>query len=125
MKTMQAVFFALLLILPALALQRLGDVWDGWLVVGYVAVLTLLAYLACALDKRKAKRGAWRTPESTLHLLELFGGWAGSFVAQRMHRHKISKTSYQVVFWLIVFLYQVLAAAVVFRPSVFPLPPGT
>jgi len=77
-----------------------------------VIVLTVLGALmasasAAALfamwrDKRAAERGSWRWPESTLHLLELAGGWPGSLVGQRLLRHKTRKLSYQILFWLCV-----------------------
>jgi uncharacterized membrane protein YsdA (DUF1294 family) len=43
--------------------------------------------------------------EKTLHLCELAGGWLGAFVAQRKLYHKSRKSSYQVVFWLIVIIH--------------------
>lgn len=55
------------------------------------------------MDKRSAEKGEWRTPEWKLHSLELLGGFLGSFAAQRICRHKIKKTSYQITFWIIVF----------------------
>jgi len=61
------------------------------------------------IDKRKAESGEWRTPENTLHLFELLGGWPGAFLAQRLFRHKTEKVSYQVVFWLIVLAYEYAA----------------
>ena len=70
------------------------------------AAATLLAYRS---DKRRAESGAWRIPESTLHLAELLGGWPGAFLAQRRFRHKISKTSYQIIFWGIVALHEAFA----------------
>ena len=45
---------------------------------------------------------ARRTPENTLHLVAVFGGWPGALVAQDLFRHKSSKASFQVVFWLTV-----------------------
>ena len=47
--------------------------------------------------------------EAQLHLLELLGGWPGALLAQRRLRHKCSKRSYQIVFWLIVLAYQFAA----------------
>jgi uncharacterized membrane protein YsdA (DUF1294 family) len=48
-------------------------------------------------------------PESTLHLVDLIGGWPGGFVAQRYFRHKTSKGSFQFVFFLTVAIYQYVA----------------
>lgn len=109
MKILLFSVFSLALILPGAAFWRLAGVFDGWLVAGYAFLISLVGFIACWRDKTKAQRGAWRTPEATLHLIELAGGWAGSFAAQRGFRHKTSKASYQVMFWLIVFLHQLVA----------------
>ena len=37
-----------------------------------------------ALDKSAAKKGGQRTPENTLHLLSLGGGWPGAMYAQQL-----------------------------------------
>lgn len=63
---------------------------------------SVLSYLAYRHDKSAARAGAWRTPESTLHMLDLLGGWPGGLLAQRTFRHKSKKPSFQVVFWLVV-----------------------
>ncbi len=69
------------------------------------ALISGVTFIAYALDKRAAVRGARRTPERSLHLMELAGGWPGALLAQRTLRHKTRKTSYQVVFWAIVVLH--------------------
>lgn len=70
--------------------------------VGVYAVVSVIAFAAYALDKRAARLGRPRTPEATLHSIELLGGWPGALLAQRLIRHKNAKASYQIVFWLIV-----------------------
>ena len=60
--------------------------------------------MAYALDKSAAQQGAWRTRESTLHLLALCGGWPGALVAQQTLRHKSSKAEFRMVFWATVLL---------------------
>jgi uncharacterized membrane protein YsdA (DUF1294 family) len=57
-----------------------------------------------AVDKSAAKRGDWRTQESTLHFLSIAGGWPGAIVAQQKLRHKSKKQSFRVVFWVTVLL---------------------
>ena len=76
-----------------------------WIVAGAYAVMSVLSFLAYGWDKWSAKRGTWRTPEKTLHTLDLLGGWPGGYVASQLFRHKTQKMSYRVVFWLIVALH--------------------
>ena len=76
--------------------------WPLPVVYGVASLVTIVAY---ARDKAKAQGGVWRTPENTLHALELLGGWPGALVAQWTIFHKNRKLSYQVVFWLIVFAH--------------------
>lgn len=62
---------------------------------------TLIAY---RLDKMAAKRSHRRTPEKTLHLLALIGGWPGAIIGQKLFRHKSKKLSFQVTFWATIIL---------------------
>lgn len=71
------------------------------LVLLYLGESTL-TFILYAYDKSKAKRGAWRTPESTLHLFALAGGWPGAAIAQQALRHKSQKREFRFVFWLTV-----------------------
>jgi len=64
--------------------------------------MSLLAILVYGGDKSAAEKGHWRTPESTLHLIGLLGGWPGAMLAQQMFRHKSSKHEFQFMFWLTV-----------------------
>lgn len=80
------------------------------LIIGYLPKNLVLVYLGgstltfilYAYDKSKAKKGAWRTPEKTLHLLALAGGWPGAAIAQQTLRHKSQKKEFRSVFWLTV-----------------------
>lgn len=100
--------FVLLCLLPlggALKVWLVGQAWLPALAYG-------LASLVCAglywHDKRQAQAQGQRIPEKLLHLVELLGGWPGALVAQQLCRHKTRKLSYQVVFWLIVLVHQVV-----------------
>ncbi len=75
-----------------------------WISIVY-ASMSAVTFLVYVLDKGAARRGDQRTPESTLHVLELLGGWPGAFLAQQLIRHKNAKVSYQIVFWLIVAIH--------------------
>jgi uncharacterized membrane protein YsdA (DUF1294 family) len=67
----------------------------------YVAA-SVTAFIIYWLDKSAALDGRRRTPEDTLLVLGLFGGWPGALVAQRLLRHKSRKTSFQALFWTTV-----------------------
>lgn len=71
-------------------------------IAGMYLTLSLLTFIAYAIDKSAAKRGKWRTKESTLHLLALMGGWPGALFAQNLLRHKSVKASFRNIFWLTV-----------------------
>jgi uncharacterized membrane protein YsdA (DUF1294 family) len=77
--------------------------------MGRAKLVSVFGYVVYAAEKNRARRGDWRVPEQSLHLVELIGGWPGAFVAQRRLRHKCSKVSYQIVFWIIVWAHQFVA----------------
>src|SRR5207302_1450731 len=64
------------------------------IVIGCYAVVSLITFIAYAVDKRSAVRQRRRISEGTLHLLELLGGWPGALLAQTIVRHKRRKTWY-------------------------------
>jgi len=45
------------------------------LIFAVYVIASLLAFFMYAMDKSAAQRDAWRTSESTLHLISLVGGW--------------------------------------------------
>lgn len=54
----------------------------------YFIFVNMISYVVMGNDKRKAKRGAWRTRESTLWLLAVIGGAPGGWIAMQTYRHK-------------------------------------
>lgn len=59
-----------------------------------MGIVSLVAYWR---DKRAAERDSWRTPEATLHGIDLLGGIVGGLLAQRLLRHKTRKQEFVVV----------------------------
>lgn len=89
------------------AFQLFTETGFIWALVAY-PVASLVSFLQYWHDKSSAKSGRWRTPENTLHVVELAGGWPGALVAQQVFRHKTRKASFQLIFWLIVIAHQVV-----------------
>ena len=104
---MQVVVAAALIVAAGVLAYRSGILAQSVVVSLVASGVTFLVY---AFDKSAARKGARRTPESTLHLLSLIGGWPGAFAAQRILRHKSRKASFRFVFWLTVALNLVILA---------------
>jgi uncharacterized membrane protein YsdA (DUF1294 family) len=58
---------------------------------------SLVTFVAFARDKRAASRNQPRTPERTLHILELLGGFPGALLSMPMLRHKNRRPRYWLV----------------------------
>ncbi|WP_346838329.1 DUF1294 domain-containing protein [Microbulbifer sp. SAOS-129_SWC] len=99
-----AALFALALALAAV-LAYLPPALLFW--PAFTSVVCLVLY---ARDKYAAVKDRWRTPELTLHLWSLLGGWPGAALGQRLFNHKTSKRSFRVVFWCTVIANSALIA---------------
>jgi len=82
-------------------------VWQNSLALGVTTAFVINSLLTIAfyrVDKFLAQYKYWRIPETNLHLWELLCGWPGAIFAQQKYRHKRSKTSFKVIFWLCVII---------------------
>ena len=70
-----------------------------WVLVGLYFAASIIAFFMYWSDKSAARKGRWRTKESSLLLCGLIGGWPGGLIAQQLFRHKSSKTEFQIGFW--------------------------
>lgn len=96
-------YFAAAFMLLIVALPLLGFLnWKIWIFYAAINIVTWFFYM---FDKNAARKARQRTPENSLHLLSLIGGWPGALLAQRMFRHKSSKRSFQEVYWGTVLLH--------------------
>ncbi|MFT5702323.1 MAG: uncharacterized membrane protein YsdA (DUF1294 family)/cold shock CspA family protein [Desulforhopalus sp.] len=64
------------------------------------AIMSMVTILMYAKDKNAAQCDKWRTPENILHTLSLLGGWPGATLSQSFLRHKSSKLSFRVLYWV-------------------------
>lgn len=54
----------------------------------YLLIINALCFLLMLVDKRKAKRKAWRIPEATLMGTAAMGGSLGALMGMYTFRHK-------------------------------------
>lgn len=78
--------------------------------VGLYLAMSIVTFAAFALDKRKAKKDLWRTPEKTLLLLSLAFGWPGGMLAMKLVRHKTRTKKFTIGMPLIGGLHLVVWA---------------
>ena len=68
----------------------------------WLAFINLVTYGVYWLDKRRAEKVKRRVSEKELLLWAAAGGSPAAFLAMRRLRHKTKKTSFRVLYWLIV-----------------------
>jgi uncharacterized membrane protein YsdA (DUF1294 family)/cold shock CspA family protein len=110
-------FFA---VIYAMVVLRWG--FAPMVLVGYIG-LSVLTFLMYVFDKNAAVSKSWRTPEKTLHVLSLIGGWPGALLAQQLMRHKTSKDDFVAMFWFTVALN--ICGFVAWHAGVLPVPVPT
>ena len=73
-------------------------------IVIYFITINLIGFFIMWLDKRKAKKGAWRIPEKTLFIITALGGGIGTIAAMYTFHHKTQKIQFVIGFPLITIL---------------------
>ena len=58
------------------------------IIVFFLLIINLLAFLLYGIDKWKAKRARWRIPESVLLGMAAVGGSIGAWLGMRVWHHK-------------------------------------
>lgn len=84
-------------------------------VLVWLAVINLIAFALMGLDKRKARRDAWRIPEKTLFLAALLGGALGGTVGMHLFHHKTRHWYFRFGFPVLLILQLLLAGFLAYR----------
>ena len=82
----------------------------------YLVLLSFITFIAYGLDKRKAKKGKYRTKEKTLLFLSFLGGAFGGYPAMLIFRHKTKGEHwyFTVVNWLGLLIHIALMLCIIF-----------
>ena len=82
-----------------------------WLFViyaGLIVLVSLVAIITFAHDKKLAIKGAMRVKEKTLLLLAVLNGALGAFIGRIIAHHKTDKVYFSITIYLALFLQAVL-----------------
>jgi len=85
-------------ILRTIKYQPIVQEWFWW----YLLLANCVGFLIMGLDKYKAQKGYWRTPEKTLITIALLGGSLGTTCGMYFFRHKTKKTRFSAGFPVIL-----------------------
>ena len=80
----------------------------------YFAVISLVTAVITAVDKHKAKKGAFRISEATLFLMAVLGGAFAEYLTMRCIRHKTLHKRFMIglPFIMILQLVAVILSAI-------------
>ena len=75
-------------------------------VLCWLVVTNIIAFVAMYSDNERAKKGAWRIKEATLFMFAIIGGSLGANLGMQVFRHK-TKHWYFVVFMPLILLIHI------------------
>ena len=82
----------------------------------YLLFANFLGLFAMYLDKERAKKRAFRIPESTLFTISLIGGSIGSLFGMYLFRHKTRHWTFVIGMPVILFLQVISILLLYFSP---------
>lgn len=87
-----------------------------WQLLGlYLLAVNLAAFLLMGIDKRRAKKDAWRISEKALFLPAILGGALGGILGMRTFRHKTRHWYFRFGFPLLLLAQVALAGWLIWK----------
>ena len=80
----------------------------------YLLAINLFGFLLMGIDKHKARKQAWRIPESTLFSVAIIGGSLGSWLGMYTFRHKTQHKSFVIGMPVILTTHILIAIVLIF-----------
>ncbi len=77
-------------------------------IVGYLAIISVIAFFMTYYDKRAARKGRRRISEKRLLITSFIGGALFSFIAMLIFRHKTNHIKFMLLLPLFILLHIIL-----------------
>ena len=90
-------------------------------IVLYLAIINLTGFMIMGIDKRKARKRAWRIPESTLFVIALVGGSLVTTVGMHFFHHKTRHWYFLYGMPAILFLQIAIIVILIYSPIQFAI----
>ncbi|MCM1087720.1 MAG: DUF1294 domain-containing protein [Muribaculaceae bacterium] len=90
-------------------------------IILYLVIINFIGFAIMGIDKRKARKRAWRIPESTLFIIALIGGSLGSLIGMHLFHHKTRHWYFLYGIPAILFLQIAAVLILVYSPIQFSI----
>lgn len=81
-------------------------------IIAYLAVINLFAFILFGADKLKAKAHKWRVSEKALFLSSILGGSVGALLGMLFFRHKTKHWYFRFGLPLILIVHIIICAVI-------------
>ena len=88
-------------------------------IVLYLTIVNLAGFFIMGIDKLRARKRAFRTPESTLFVIALMGGSLGTTIGMHLFHHKTRHWYFLYGMPAILFLQIAIVALLIYSPIQF------
>ena len=84
------------------------------IVISYLLIINLIAFVLYGIDKKRAIRNEYRIRERTLLWLARLGGGIGSWLGLKLFRHKTKHTKFRIVvpLWIVIWIVAIVLAVI-------------
>ena len=84
------------------------------IVVSYIIIINLLAFVLYGIDKKRSIRNEFRIRESVLLWIARLGGAFGSWLGIKLFRHKTKHTKFRIVvpLWMVIWMVAIVLAVI-------------
>ncbi len=90
-------------------------------IVLYLVIINLTGFMMMGIDKRKARKRAWRIPEATLFVIALVGGSLGTTIGMHVFHHKTRHWYFLYGMPAILFLQIAIVVILIYSPIQFAI----
>lgn len=90
-------------------------------IASYLIIINLIGFAIMGIDKLKARKRAWRIPESTLFVVALIGGSLGTTIAMHLFRHKTRHWYFLYGMPAILLIQIILVVILIYSPIQFTI----
>lgn len=88
--------------------------WYWWLLIVYLVIINLFAFIITVADKNKAKKGKWRIRERTLFITAALGGSVTMLITMKKIRHKTQHNSFMIGIPAIILAQVLIICLIIF-----------